>query len=130
MNEADLKRGLVHAFNDLGDRVFAFRTETNVIGLPDLIANRAPCAAWIEVKFHRTGQTKWKLTALQRLFLGKLDGYLVTYVQEKDRKRVKIDSYSGLAHVRWYEIQALNNHGWPKIHELVARHIATARLRY
>lgn len=127
MNEADLKRGLVHAFNALGEHFVAFRTEMNLIGLPDICVNRPPYAAWIEVKFHRVGQTKWHLTERQRLLVGRLHGYVVTYVQEKDRKLAKVDAYAGRAHLSWKEIQAV---GWPKVHELVAREIASTRLRW
>ena len=131
MNEADLKRGLVNACNDLGDRVFAFRVELpTMIGIPDIIVNRPPYAAWIEVKYHRPG-SRWLLTGRQRLLLGRLDGYLVTYQETKDgKKSVRIDSYVGIADVGWNEIsESKLRHGWPEFHRLVARHIATARLR-
>jgi len=131
MNEACIKRGLVYAFNRLGERVFAFRVEMpTVIGIPDILVNRPPFAAWIEVKYHRAGQ-KWKLTERQRLLLGRLDGYLVTYEERKDGTRlVRLDAYAGLAHVWWKTITATSDvvPGWPKLHDLVAREIATARL--
>ncbi len=130
MNEADIKRGLVHAFNDLGDRVLAFRVELpTMIGIPDIIVNRPPYATWIEVKYHRSGQ-KWKLTPRQRLLLGRLDGYLVTYSEAKAGKSVRVDRYSGLADVSWMQIEPHKTVTWPTLHARIAREIAAGRLRF
>ena len=128
MNEADIKRGLVDAFNDLGDRTLAFRTETNIIGLPDISANRPPYVAWIEVKYHRPGTPNWKATPRQLLLLRKLDGFLVTYTLAKDGlKSARVEEYVGPDVDRWWEISVKT--GWPKLHDKVARWIWSARLR-
>jgi len=126
MNEADLKRALVKELNKLSG-VFAFRVELpTMIGIPDILANRPPYAAWLEVKYHRPG-SKWRLTERQQLLLERLRGFLVTYVQERDgEKWVQVEEYPRPGAIS--EVTA--ERGWLGAHKHVARVIAIARLRY
>ncbi len=124
MKEADLKRGLVRAFNDL-DGVFSFRVETSTLnGCPDLVANRFGRSAWIEVKYHRPFTTKWKLQPLQERILRRLDGYLVTYIEQRDGTKTA----SVLSYQDGVEQVFVATRGWPKAHVFVAEEIAFARL--
>jgi hypothetical protein len=103
VTEAYLKGRLVRAFREDLPGCVVFRHEDmRTAGIPDISVTWHGRTRWIEVKLDRPG-SRSKVTAIQRLTLERLQGYLLVYGQPfgKTTRLIRnglMEAWSGFAH--------------------------------